>query len=60
MADTEDECKRPQAGGNHAFEKVYTEDQVPPSEEPFGFKDFSEAVLKADMESGLLLKMDIV
>lgn len=41
-----------------AFEKVYTEDQVFPSEELFGFKDFSEAALKADMESGLTLKMD--
>ncbi|MCC2819998.1 zinc-ribbon domain-containing protein [Lachnoclostridium pacaense] len=41
-----------------AFEKVYTEGQVFPSEELFGFKDFSEAALKADMESGLTLKMD--
>lgn len=41
-----------------AFENVYTEGQVFPYEELFGFKEFSKNAQTADSESGLTLKMD--
>mgnify|MGYP000081401615 CR=1 FL=1 len=41
-----------------AFENVFPEGQVYPSEELFGLKDFAETVKTADSQGGLTLKMD--
>lgn len=41
-----------------AFEGVYTDDQVVPMEEIFGFKEMGEAMLNSNSEYGLTLKMD--
>ena len=41
-----------------AFENIYKDGQVFPSEELFGFKDFADTALKEDRESGMTLKMD--
>lgn len=41
-----------------AFENIWTEDQVLPSEELFGLKAFADSALTSDTETGFTLKMD--
>lgn len=41
-----------------AFENIWPKDQVLPSEEMFGFKEFSESALTADSDGGFTLKLD--